>query len=62
MSRIDVGQINRNRRVSEDDVLESPLNAVMEDCDADFPEKLFDEMPGDRVGFLPSNEKKRGGR
>ena len=59
MPRIDVEQINQNRRISEDDVMDSPLNAVMEDCDADFPEMLFDRLPGDRVGLLPPNEKKR---
>jgi len=59
MARIDETQINHNRRICQDDVLDSPLNTVMEDTDADFPEFCFDRVPGDRVGLLPPNEKKR---
>ena len=59
MARIDETQINHNRRICQDDVLDSPQNAVMEDTDADFPEFLFDRVPGDRVGLIPPNEKKR---
>jgi hypothetical protein len=59
MARIDADQINHNRRICQDDVLDSPQNTVMEDSDADFPEMLFDRVPGDRVGFLPPNERKR---
>lgn len=62
MSRIDTGQIDENRRICEDNTIDSPYNAVMEDADADFPEFLYDRVPGDRVGFLPANEKKRSKR
>jgi hypothetical protein len=60
--RIDVDQINRNRRIMEDSTIDSPYIAPLEDSDADFPEMLFDRVPGDRVGHLPPNEKNRNKR
>lgn len=62
MAKLDVNQINENRRVMEDSTIESPYVAVMSDTENDIPEKLFDSMPPDRVGFLPSNEKNRSKR
>jgi hypothetical protein len=59
MAGIDTKQINRNRRICEDNTIDSPYNAVMEDADADFPERLYDRVPGDKVGLLPPNEKER---
>lgn len=62
MAKLDVNQINENRRVMEDSTIESPYVAVMSDTENDIPGKLFDSMPPDRVGFLPSNEKNRSKR
>lgn len=59
MSKLDVKQINLNRRVMEDSTIESPYNAVLEDSDCDLPEQLFDRMPPDNVGHLPKSEKNR---
>lgn len=54
--RIDVKQINRNRAVMEDSTIDSPYVAHFQDCDADFPERLYDNLPGDHVGFMPPTE------
>lgn len=59
MAGIDTKQINTNRRVCEDNTIDSPFNAVMEDADATFPEMLYDRVPGDKAGLLPPNEKNR---
>lgn len=60
--RIDTDQINKNRRLMNDSTVESPYNAVLEDSDSDLPEMLYDRVPGDRVGLMPSNEKQRSKR
>ena len=53
MPRLDVEQINRNRRVMNDSTIDSPFVAHIEDSDADYGEFLYDNMPTDRVGILP---------
>jgi hypothetical protein len=55
--RIDVDQINRNRRVMQDSTIDSPLVPQIEDGDADYGEKLYDNLPEDRVNLLPPTEK-----
>jgi hypothetical protein len=62
MAKIDVSQINENRRVMEDSTIDSPYVTVMSDTENDIPERLFDSAPEDRVGFMPANEKNRGKR
>lgn len=62
MARIDTDAINRNRKVMQDSTIDSPYVPVIEDSDADFGQKLYDNMPADRVGFMPSNEKNRNKR
>ncbi len=62
MSRIDLDQINKNRRVMENSTVDSPYVAHIEDSDADYGEKLYDNVPGDRVGLMPPNEKNRNKR
>ena len=59
MARIDTDAINRNRKVMENSTVEGPYVPQIEDSDADYGEKLYGEMPGDRIGLMPSNEKKR---
>ena len=59
MARIDTGAIDRNRRLMENSTIESPYVAQIEDSDADYGEQLYDNLPGDRIGLLPSNEKNR---
>lgn len=57
--RIDSDQIYKNRRTMDDSTLESPFNAEIEDGDADYGEYLFDNLPDDRVGFMPPTEKRK---
>jgi len=59
MSRIDSAQVNKNRRLMEDSTVESPYVEQIGDSDADYGERLYDQLPGDRVGLMPSTEKKR---
>ena len=56
MARIDVQQINRNKAVMQDSTVDSPYVAHFEDSDADFPERLYDNLPTDRVGLLPPTD------
>lgn len=57
--KIDIRQIDTNRRIMADSTVESPYNAVFDDTGADFPEMLYDRVPGDKIGLLPPNEKER---
>jgi hypothetical protein len=59
MARIDMSEINRNRRVCADNTIESPFNAAMEDTDADYPQRLYDQLPEDNIGLMPTNERLR---
>ncbi len=59
MAKLDVDQINENRRVMADSTVESPYNVLMDDTADDIPERLFDSMPRDKVGLMPSNERNR---
>jgi len=62
MAGIDTKTINRNRNLMENSTIESPYVAQIEDSDADYGEELYDQMPQDKVGLLPANERKRGKR
>jgi len=57
MARIDTEQINKNRRLMADSTIESPINPTIEDCDADYGERLYDQLPKDKVGFMPKGTK-----
>jgi hypothetical protein len=59
VARIDTSQITRNRKVIADSTIESPYGIVMEDADADFPERLYDQMPDDRVGLIQDGRRGR---
>lgn len=59
--RIDSEQVARNRRVMNDSTIDSPYVAHIEDCDADYGEYLYDNLPTDRVGFMPPTEKQQNG-
>jgi hypothetical protein len=61
MAKLDVKQINENRRIMDDSTIESPYVVDLSDTEFDIPEMLFgDNMPADKVGFMPSNERNRG--
>jgi hypothetical protein len=57
MARIDVEQINRNRKLVSNWTEDTPLEAALDTCDADYAENLFNNTPADRVGFLPKGTK-----
>jgi hypothetical protein len=54
----DVAQIRRNREVMEDSTYEGPITEEVIAGDADYAERLFDEVPEDKVGFMPNRRKK----
>ena len=56
-NRIDVDQIERNRRLTEDNTVDSPFNEEIMAGEANYGERLYDQLPEDRVGFLPTNRK-----
>ena len=56
MAKLDVDQINRNRRIVADSTQETPWNAAIEDSDSDYAERLYDQVPKDKVGFMPPTE------
>jgi hypothetical protein len=51
--RIDVEQIERNRRLTEESTQETPFNEEIMAGEADYGERLYDQMPEDKVGFMP---------
>ncbi len=63
MAKIDAEQINKNRRTMDESTIDSPYVPSLGDSDGDLPEQLFaDNMPTDKVGFMPPNEKNRSRR
>ena len=61
MADLDAKQINKNRKTMDDSTIESPYVDTFADSDGDIPERLFaDNMPADKVGLMPPNEKNRG--
>lgn len=58
MAKIDVSQINKNRKLMAESTIESPIVPTIEDCDADYGERLYDQLPKDLVGFMPEVKEK----
>lgn len=56
---VDERQVKRNREVVEDSTAETPWNADISDSDADWGEQLYDNLPDDRVGFMPGEKKSK---
>lgn len=56
---IDVQQINRNRRLAMDTTQETPFNEEIEAGSADYGERLYGNMPEDKVGFMTNGHKRR---
>jgi hypothetical protein len=62
VAKLDVNQIDKNRRTMDDSTIESPYVPSLSDADSDFQERLYgSNMPVDKVGFMPPNEKNRKG-
>jgi hypothetical protein len=57
---MDAKQIKENRRVIYASTIESPYVPVISDGDADFAERLYDQLPTDSVGLLPKGTKSNG--
>jgi hypothetical protein len=57
---MDTKQIKENRRVMEESTIESPYVPVISDGDADFGERLYNQLPTDSVGLLPKGTKSNG--
>lgn len=63
MADLDRKQIDRNRATMDNSTVDSPYVPSLGDSDGDLPEKLFaDNMPADKVGLMPSNERNRSRR
>lgn len=58
-NRIDVEQINRNIRTTEDSTQETPFNEEIMAGDADYGERLYDQMPEDKVGFMTNGHNRK---
>lgn len=58
-NRIDVEQIDRNIRTTEDSNLESPFNEEIMAGDADYGDVLFNSLPEDRVGLMTNGHNRK---
>lgn len=55
-----IEDVKRNRRIMEESTIDSPYVPSLGDQATDTAEMLFDNnLPEDRVGFMPPNEKNR---
>lgn len=50
---IDVVQINRNRATALDSTQDTPFNEEIMAGDADYGDRLYNQLPKDKVGFMP---------
>lgn len=57
--RIDVAQIDRNRRTMLDSTVDSPFVEEISAGEANYGEALYDNLPEDRVGFMTNGHKRR---
>jgi hypothetical protein len=55
MAKLDTEQINENRRTVEENLLDDSTQPAAADCDDNWPDAVYRNMPADRVGFLPEN-------
>lgn len=58
-NEIDVEQINRNIRTTEDSNLESPFNEEIMAGDANYGDVLFNSMPEDTLGFMTNGHNRK---
>lgn len=57
MDGLNVKQINKNRRIMAESTIESPIEPIIGDGDADYGERLYDQLPPDKAGFMPPGNK-----
>jgi hypothetical protein len=58
-NEIDVEQINRNIRTTEDSTQETPFNEEIMAGDADYGDVLYNSMPEDRVGLMTNGHNRK---
>ncbi len=56
---IDVEQIERNIRVVQDSTFESPINEEVMAGEAEYGERLFDQMPEDKIGLMTNGHSRK---
>jgi hypothetical protein len=57
--QIDVEQINRNIRTVHDSNMETPFNEEVMAGEADYGERLYGQMPEDKIGLMTNGHKRR---
>lgn len=58
-NEIDVEQIDRNIRTTEDSNYEGPFNEEIMAGDANYGDVLFNSMPEDKIGLLTNGHSRR---
>lgn len=58
-NEIDVEQINRNIRTTEDSNMETPFNEEIMAGDADYGDVLYNSLPEDNVGFMTNGHSRK---
>ena len=58
-NEIDVEQINRNIRTTEDSNMETPFNEEIMAGDADYGDVLYNSLPEDKVGLMTNGHNRK---
>lgn len=58
-NEIDVEQINRNIRTTEDSNYEGPFNEEIMAGDADYGDVLFNSLPEDKIGLMTNGHNRK---
>lgn len=58
-NQIDVEQIDRNIRTTEDSNYEGPFNEEIMAGDADYGDVLFNSMPEDKIGLMTNGHRRK---
>ena len=58
-NRIDVEQIDRNIRTTEDSNMETPFNEEIMAGDADYGDVLYNSMPEDKIGLMGNGHSRK---
>ena len=58
-NEIDVEQISRNIRTTEDSNMETPFNEEIMAGDADYGDVLYNSLPEDKVGLMTNGHNRK---
>lgn len=58
-NEIDVEQINRNIRTTEDSNMETPFNEEIIAGDADYGDVLYNSLPEDKIGLMTNGHNRK---